>query len=268
MLSGVKPRAACIAIAGPVGEDRVRMTNLSWDFSLSEMRKRFGFEMFIAMNDFAAQAVAASQLQSHDVLAVKDGVADPLGNKAIFGPGTGLGVAGLAYNNRGWLPIPSEGGHVNVAPATALECDIIKVAIETFGHVSAETFLSGPGLVNLYQTLAAVRGETAAELQPKDITGAALAGTDPLCVTTLETFCSLLGSLAGNLALTYGATGGVYMAGGILPRFTDFLLNSSFVERFANKGVMSKYVEDIPAFLIVRENAAFLGAAAWLMQHQ
>ncbi len=265
-LKGVKAHAACVAIAGPVGEDRVSMTNLSWEFSLSEMRKRFGLEKFVAMNDFAAQAVAASQFQDSDLISIKRGVADPLGNKAIFGPGTGLGVAGLAYNSGSWLPIPSEGGHVNVAPATELECEVVKAAIATFGHVSAECFISGPGLVNLYNALAKVRDEQPKPLEPKDVTNAALDGSDPLCVETLELFCSFLGSLAGNLALTYGATGGVYMAGGVLPRFTEFLRASSFTERFCSKGVMSKYVQDIPACLVVHEHIAFIGAAAWLLQ--
>ena len=265
-LKGIKPRAACVAIAGPVDEDQVSMTNLSWHFSLSEMRKRFGFEKFVAMNDFAAQAVAASQLRDTDLVEVKQGVADPLGNKAIFGPGTGLGVAGLAYNHGGWLPIPSEGGHVNIAPATELECDIVKAAIAKWGHVSAEMFISGPGLVNLYTVLASVRGQQAQALEPKDVTEAALNNSDDLCVETLNTFCSLLGTLAGNLALTYGATGGVYMAGGVLPRVADFLGRSAFVDRMSSKGVMSKYLRDIPAYIVVRENAAFLGAAAWLLQ--
>ncbi len=265
-LKGIKPHAACVAIAGPVGEDRVSMTNLSWEFSLSEMRKRFGFEKFAALNDFAAQAVAASQFQDSDLLNIKPGVADPLGNKAIFGPGTGLGVAGLAYNKGGWLPIPSEGGHVNIAPATELECDIVKAAIARWGHVSAEHFISGPGLVNLYTVLANVRGEQPRDLEPQDVTDAALNNTDPLCREALELFCSFLGSLAGNLALTYGATGGVYMAGGILPRFAEFLRTSAFTERFSDKGVMSKYVKDIPASIVIHEQAAFVGAAAWLLQ--
>ena len=272
-LKSVKAHAACIAIAGPVGEDRVSMTNLSWEFSLSEMRKRFGFEKFAALNDFAAQAVAASQFQDSDLVNIKSGVADPLGNKAIFGPGTGLGVAGLAYNGGAWLPIPSEGGHVNIAPATELECDIVKAAIAKWGHVSAEHFISGPGLVNLYNVLASVRGEQPEELEPQDVTDAALSTTasnksDALCRETLNVFCSFLGSLAGNLALTYGGTGGVYMAGGVLPRFTEFLRASPFIERFSDKGVMSKYVQDIPASLVVHEQAAFVGAAAWLLQQK
>jgi glucokinase len=265
-LNGIKPRAACVAIAGPVGEDQVSMTNLSWNFSLSETRQRFGFEKFVAMNDFAAQAVAASELQGDDLLAVKAGQINPIGNKAIFGPGTGLGVAGLAHHKGDWIPIPSEGGHVNIAPATDVECEIIKAAMKRWGHVSAERFISGPGLVNLYETVAEVRGEQPRTLEPKDVTAGALAGSDPLCVETLQVFCSLLGSLAGNLALTYGASGGVYMAGGILPRFAEFLQQSTFSERFTEKGVMSKYVKDIPAYLVVRPNAAFLGAAAWLLQ--
>lgn len=265
-LGGLKPRGACVAIAGPVGDDRVSMTNLPWQFSLSEMRQKFGLETFCALNDFAAQAMGAGQVQESDLIHIKAGLPDPTGNKAVFGPGTGLGVAGLVYGKQGWIPIASEGGHVNIAPATAYECDIIKAAQTEFGHVSAEIFISGPGLVRLYTTLAKVRGESARELEPKTVLADALAGSDPLCLETLNVFCSLLGTLAGNLALTYGATGGVYMAGGVLPRFHEFLRNSEFIERFSNKGVMSKYVKDIPASLVIHEEVAFTGAAAWLLQ--
>lgn len=265
-LDGVKPLGACVAIAGPVGEDTVKMTNLSWEFSISQTRKQFGFEKFAALNDFAAQAAAASQFHESDLINIKPGTANPKGHKAIFGPGTGLGVAALAYNNDAWLPISSEGGHVNLAPATELECELVKAAMKKFGHVSAELFISGPGLVNLYRTLATVRGEPAQNLEPKDVTSAAVDNSDPLCVETLNLFCSFLGSLAGNLALTYGATGGVYMAGGVLPRFAEFLRVSAFTERFSSKGVMSKYVADIPASLVIHKEAAFTGAAAWLLQ--
>ncbi|WP_188149737.1 glucokinase [Teredinibacter waterburyi] len=264
--ASVKPISACVAIAGPIDGDNVRMTNLNWSFTQSGIREEFGFEKFAAINDFASLAVATSALKPVDLIQIKGGVRDPKGNKAILGPGTGLGVAGLVYANGSWLPIPSEGGHVNVAPATALECEVVKAAMEQHGHVSAEVFISGPGFVNLYKALCVVRGEQARVVEPKDITHDALAGTDPVCVETMELFCGFIGSLSGNLALTYGAKGGVYLAGGILPRFVDFVKNSSFNERFSSKGVMSPYVKDIPVDIIGHEQTAFLGAAAWLAQ--
>lgn len=265
-LGGVKPHSACVAIAGPIDGDNVRMTNLSWSFSQTAVREEFGFDKFAAINDFGALAVATSALLDQDLQSIRAGTRDPHANKAILGPGTGLGVAGLAYNGGTWLPIPSEGGHVNIAPATPLECDVIKAAMARHGHVSAEVFISGPGLVNLYNALCDVRGQQPRALEPSDVTGGALDGSDPLCVETLSLFCSFIGSLSGNLALTYGAKGGVYLAGGVLPRFQDFLLSSDFKDRFAGKGIMSHYVENIPVDLITHPQTAFLGAAAWLAQ--
>jgi glucokinase len=265
-IGGIKPLSACLAIAGPVVGDTVRMTNLSWEFSCMAMAKEFGFQHFIAMNDFAAVATACSELTDDHLVTVKLGTEERNATKAVFGPGTGLGVAGLVNHLGRWLPVPCEGGHVNIAPATLFEADVIKAAISQHGHVSAETFLSGPGLVNLYQAICAVHGQQPAEVTPGTITNAALADGDALMTQTLSTFCSLLGSFAGNLALTYGAKGGIYMAGGILPRFSEYLVLSEFNQRFANKGVMSHYVEGIPAKLIVHPETAFVGAAAWLEQ--
>jgi glucokinase len=265
-IDGIKPQSACLAIAGPVVGDTVRMTNLSWEFSCAAMAKEFGFHHFVAMNDFAAVSAACSQLTDDHLITIKKGVEERNATKAVFGPGTGLGVAGLVNHYGQWVPVPCEGGHVNIAPATPFEADVIKAAMAALGHVSAELFISGQGFVNLYKAICAVRGEQPKDLSPADITEGALANTDESLSTTLETFCSLIGSFAGNLALTYGAKGGIYMAGGILPRFSDYLLSSTFTERFSNKGVMSHYLDSIPAKLIVHPETAFVGAAAWLEQ--
>jgi glucokinase (EC 2.7.1.2) len=265
-LDGVTPVSACAAIAGPIEGDSVKMTNLNWSFSPSAVREEFGFKKFEAINDFAALAVATSALLPGDLVSVRNGQRDPMGNKAILGPGTGLGVAGLAYSNGHWLPIPSEGGHVNIAPATPLECDVVKAAMAQHGHVSAEVFISGPGLVNLYNALCAVKGVQARVLEPKDVTADGVSGKDSTCQETLALFCSFIGSLSGNLALTYGAKGGVYLAGGVLPRILDCVKASDLALRFEEKGVMSPYVSNIPVDIITHPQTAFLGAAAWLAQ--
>jgi glucokinase len=259
--------AACLAVAGPVVGDRVRMTNLNWDFSCTDMAQQFGFKRFVAMNDFAAVAAACGQLTAQDLVSIKEGVADVDAPRAVFGPGTGLGVAGLVKQNRHWLPIPCEGGHVNMAPANALEADIIKAAMKHHGHVSAEVFISGPGLVHLYRALCDVQGEVAQTCTPADITHAALNQGDALMAQTLSIFCSFAGTFAGNLALTFGAKGGIYLAGGVLPRFVDYLKASDFNARFLSKGPMSRYVESVPVNLIIHPETAFVGAAAWLEQH-
>ncbi|VUD68019.1 Glucokinase [Thalassocella blandensis] len=267
-LEGVKPRAACVAIAGPIGGDQVKMTNLNWSFSKKQIQAEFNFAAFDAINDFAAVAIATSKLSSNDLVSIKKGEEIANANKAIIGPGTGLGVAGLVYGKGQWIPVPSEGGHVNIPPSSEFECEVIAAAIKRLGHVSAESFISGPGLVNLYNAISDVKGEAAKALSPKDITDTALDNSDSTCHTTLETFCGFLGSVSGNLVLTYGAKGGVYLAGGILPRFVDFLRNSSFAEKFSSKGIMSAYVEDVPVNMIGYDQIAFLGAAAWLEQLQ
>ncbi|HEY7772815.1 MAG TPA: glucokinase [Marinagarivorans sp.] len=266
MLDNVQPTAMCAAIAGPVLGDRVQMTNLSWGFSCSEVAAKFGLSAFVAMNDFAAVAAGIPLMGRDHLVTLKEGTPQLNCNKAVFGPGTGLGVAGAIRHKSLWLPNPCEGGHINIAPSSAFEADIIKAAIAHHGHVSAETFISGPGLVNLYKAICEVEGNTAAHYEPADVTTKALDGSDPACVTTLNTFCSLLGSFAGNLALTYGATGGIYLAGGILPRFQDFVIKSDFAAKFAHKGPMSRYVENIPAYLVTHKELAFNGAAAWLEQ--
>lgn len=265
-LNGIKPTSACIAIAGPVDGDLVKMTNLPWSFSKQEIKKQFDLQSFEVINDFAAVAIASSRLTPENLISIKSGTINPTANKAVLGAGTGLGVAGLAHNAGAWLPISSEGGHVNMAPATVFEAEVITAAIKRYGHVSAENFLSGPGLVNLYTSICDVQGAAIQSFEPKDVTAKALDNSDEQCRQTLSTFCAFLGTVSGNLTLTYGAKGGVYVAGGIVPRFIDFLRESDFIARFSEKGIMSHYVEDVPVNLIAYEQTAFLGAAAWLDQ--
>lgn len=266
LIDGIKPTAMCAAIAGPVLGDQVKMTNLPWQFSCNAVAKQFGFEAFTAMNDFAAVAAGIPLMGKDHLITLKEGTVQDGANKAVFGPGTGLGVAGVIKYQNQWLPNPCEGGHINIAASCAFEADVIKAAMSHLGHVSAEAFISGPGLVNLYEAICEVEGTKAQAFEPSDITAKALDQSDASCVTTLQTFCSFLGSFAGNLALTYGATGGIYLAGGILPRFTDFVINSDFAAKFAHKGPMSPYVENIPAYLVTHPELAFNGAAAWLEQ--
>ncbi|MBX2859557.1 MAG: glucokinase [Cellvibrionaceae bacterium] len=261
-----QPKYACIAIAGPVDGSSIKMTNLPWAFSAEGLAEEFSFDSVQLMNDFAALAAATSELAESHLQLIKPGEAALRGNKAILGPGTGLGVAGLVNANGHWQPISSEGGHVNLAPSTALECEVIAAGMKRHGHVSAETFISGPGLVNLYTALADVRGESALHVQPQQVSAAAVSNSDALSRQSLQLFCSFLGALAGNLALTYGAKGGVYLAGGILPRLIDFFRSSEFNQRFSEKGIMSNYLTHIPVNLVAYEYSALLGAAAWLDQ--
>lgn len=268
-IKGLEVHAACFAIAGPITTDIVHFTNVDWSFSQKALASHFGFEYFDVVNDFSAVAMACQALPSVSLIPLKKGRSNPDGIKVALGPGTGLGVAGLIKKAELWSPIPCEGGHVNVAPSTPLECELVKVGMLNHGHVSAETLLSGPGIVNLYRALAQVRGQRSNDsLSGKDITALAVANDpDVLCRETLDVFCSLLGSFAGNLALTFGASGGVYLAGGILPQFVDFVRDSSFVDRFSGKGNMSHYLIDVPVYIIDHPHTAFVGAAGWLKQN-
>ena len=265
-LDGIKPTSACVAIAGPVSQDQVTMTNLPWSFSQEAMRKQFNLDAFLAINDYTALAVATSRLPDSGLISILPGTRKPNGNKAILGPGTGLGVAGLVSAGDLWVPLPSEGGHTNMAPADEYECDILKAAIKRHGHVSAEVCLSGPGLVNLYQAIADVRGEKTEALGAQDVSGRGLEGSDALCREALDVFCGFMGTVSSNVALTYSAFGGVYITGGIIPRFPEFFKQSRFSERFLQKGIMSHFVADIPVDIVAYEQTAFLGAAAWLDQ--
>ena len=261
-----KPSEGCIAIAGPVSGDLFKMTNLPWSFSRSELQAHLGFTRLGVINDYTALALATTQLRAEHLIELKPGESVPKGNRAIFGPGTGLGVAGITATANEWVPIPSEGGHVNLAPTNEYEAKVIAVGIKKFGHLSAELFLSGPGLVNLYQCICELEGEVAEAYQPQDVTRHALAASDALCVKTLTTFCNLIGAFAGNLALTYGAKGGVFITGGIMPRVVEFAKHTDLVKNFSSKGVMSHYLSPIAISLVNFTESAFLGTATWLDQ--
>ena len=182
----------------------------------------------------------------------------------LLGPGTGLGVSGLVWSGQSWIPLQSEGGHVTFSPVDDREWAIVQLIQRCFGHVSPERLLSGPGLVNLYLALAEVEGWTAEALEPSAITDRALAGTCRHCHDVLDIFCGALGTAAGNLAITLGAQGGVYIGGGIVPRLGEFFDRSSFRARFEAKGRFSDYLAAVPTWVITAANPALRGVAAAL----
>jgi glucokinase len=258
------PRCA-IGIANPVVGDRVQMTNHHWSFSISELQRTLGFERLVVLNDFTALALSLPSLAPAQRRQIGGGAAAPDGAIALVGPGTGLGVSGLlcAAKDR-YVPIAGEGGHTTLAAADDQESAVIGLLRRRFGHVSAERALSGPGLVNLYQALCELRDVPChAHWDAAAISHAGLAGSDAQCTDAMDMFCSLLGTLAGNLALTFGARGGVYIGGGIVPRWGEqFLAHSRFRERFEAKGRFSGYLHDVPTWLIVADTSpALLGAS-------
>ena len=265
-----KPVPACcaIGIANPVTGDSVQMTNHHWSFSVSSLQRDLGLERLVVINDFTALALSLPALGPADLRPIGTGVAVPLQALAVLGAGTGLGVSGLLPTSDGhYTPITGEGGHVSLAAHDDWEASIVGRLRHRFGHASAERALSGPGLVNLYEAVCAVNGVTARMLSPSDVLDLAKRRADPHCQAALDLFCSFLGSVAGNLALTLGALGGVYIGGGIAPRIFDLLATSAFRERFQGKGRFQAYLEKIPTMVIdAVVSPALIGASRALDQ--
>ena len=258
------PRQAAIAVASPVTGDWVAMTNHPWRFSIAALKARFGFERLEVINDFTALALALPRLGPDDRMTVGGGAAVPGVPLAVLGPGSGLGVSGLVPCGTGWVALTGEGGHATMAPATDRESAVLDRMRRHFDHVSAERVLSGPGLVNLYNALSEInevpsRGYTAAQ-----ITDLAMRGEDPVCAETTTMFCAMLGTMAGNLALTLGARGGVFIGGGIVPRLGRFFVDSPFRARFQAMGRFESYLAVIPTHVVTHQLPAFLGCAAVL----
>ncbi len=264
---GDRPKNACLAIAGPVNGDVVELTNLQWQFSINELKKRYGFHTLEVINDFAALAYSLPHLNQASLFSIKPGDVEDFGAKVVVGPGTGLGVAALVHTGSGFHPIGGEGGHVTIAPGTDTELELFKVLKQQQQHISAEDLLSGKGLVNLYRGYAQLRQQEANNYAPDEVTQHALSNNDPLCVEAFNSFLGLLGGYCGDLALIFAARGGVYLGGGILPQIQPHIANSEFLTRFMNKGPMRKLVKEIPVQLITHRQPAFIGAAAWLHDH-
>jgi glucokinase len=259
--------AAALALAAPVRDDmaHVALTNAAWSFGRQALASRFGLRRLVLLNDFSALALALPYLRAGDLRQV--GGDEPLATaaKAVLGPGTGLGVSGLLLNRGRWSALASEGGHVSLAPADAREAAILALAWREHRHVSAERLVSGSGLPLLHRLVAEVDGFAYQTLSTQEIVERGVSGQDAACTQVVDTFCALLGTLAGNLALTLGAQGGVYVGGGIVPRLGRRFDASPFRKRFEAKGRFTDYLAAIPAYVILSPAApALLGAAGAL----
>ena len=258
-----RPRRAAISVACPVLGDRVSLTNHPWSFSIEAVRSRFAFETLSVINDFAAIARGVPHLRDEHLMRLGGGRTVAGAAVAVLGPGTGLGVSGLIPSGSGWAVIEGEGGHATMAAASRRETEVLEEIGREFGHVSAERVLSGPGLVNLHRALRRLHGDAPdAEPSPREIVAAAIDRGSPRCGEALDLFAELLGTFAADIALTLGARGGVYIAGGLVPRFARRFARSGFRRRFEDKGRFSAYLAGIPTCLIVHEQPAFLGLAS------
>ena len=255
------PQASCLAIACPADADEVQFTNSPWSISRQMISSLLGGAHVEFINDFAAVGYAVAELKPQDWKQI--GGKAPIPGKAIsiLGPGTGLGVSTLVPVGTGYHLVEGEGGHVDFAPIDQHECAVLEILTARYGRVSIERLLSGAGILNLYQSLAQLSGKPPQHESPAQITEAALKGNDSLAERTLHLFCRILGSHAGNLALTLGAKGGVYVAGGIVPRFIDFFQKSDFRQRFEAKGRFRPYLVDIPVRVVLKDNLGLFGAA-------
>lgn len=259
--------AGCLGVACPVNSDFISMTNNHWQFSITQLQTALKLDWLGVINDFTAVAHAVTVLNQQQKAQIGRGEAVATDNIAVFGPGTGLGVKHLTLTAEGWLALDGEGGHVDFAPVDEQDIAIWRFLTKKYGHASAEEVMSGRGLVQIYQALAEYKDVAAVFDDPADITDRALDGSCELSHATLTQFCRIMGSFAGNLALNMGTRGGVYIGGGIAPRFLNFLKDSDFRMRFEAKGRFRDYVASIPTFIITEPDHGLIGAMAYLDQN-
>jgi glucokinase len=255
------PRAAAIAIAGPVAGDALKLTNNHWLIRPAQLHRDLGVDAHVLINDFAAvaHAVAACEPDQFRHLCGPDAPLPETGAISVLGPGTGLGVALLLkQGSAGWQVIPTEASHGDFAPVDAVDDQILAHFRQRFGRVSAERVISGPGLGDIRAALAAA---PVAPLDDAALWQQALAGEDPLAAAALDRFCMALGSFAGNIALAQGA-GGVVIGGGLGARLADQLPRSGFAGRFVAKGRFEALMHRLPVKLITHKQPGLFGAAA------
>ncbi|RII27072.1 MAG: glucokinase [Geobacter sp.] len=267
---GVTVDRACFGVAGPVREGRVQTPNLPWSVDGAELARALGLPAVGIINDLEAHAYGIDLLKDEDLAVLNSGVATEGGTIAVISAGTGLGVAFAYWDGTAHRPLPSEGGHADFAPRNELEAELLLYLRTEHGRVSCERVISGPGLRNIYRFLRdrkqipespKVAVEMLADDSSRVISSAALEGSCELCVRSLDLFASLYGAEAGNVALRYLATGGIYVGGGIAPKIIDKLREPAFMIAFTAKGRLSPLLETIPVRVILNERSALLGAA-------
>ena len=257
---------AMLAVAGPVEANRARMTNRGWVIDGAELCAQFRLRRARILNDFEATAWSLPHLEPEDLHRIGAGSAVPDTPMAVLGPGSGLGVACYVPGAQGGIVLASEGGHADLPGSSEREDRVIQHLRARFGRVSCERAVSGPGLENLYDAIAAIGGQKLPQRDAAAITSAGLEGSCPISRAALDMFCALLGAVTGNIALTYGARGGVFIAGGIAPRILAYLERSEFRARFEDKGRMRPYLAAIPTSVIVHPDATFVGLQALAVQ--
>ena len=265
---------ACLAIACPVDTDAISMTNFPWQFSQKQLKQDLKLHSLTLINDYTAIGMAIPLLNDQQKVKVGGGEAVAKKPIAVCGPGTGLGVANLVNIDDHWHCLGGEGGHTDFAPVDELDIHIFQQLKRNKQRISYEQLVSGYGIEQIYQALVAINQQTdkqstgtdIVKLSAQEISSKAISGDCATCFQTLSQFCKVLGSFSGNLALTTGSVGGVYIAGGIVPRFVEFFKDSGFRERFETKGRMSYLNQNTPTYVITESQPGLLGAAAYINQ--
>jgi glucokinase len=260
--TSLQPRSAILAVAGPVDGDEIDLTNCPWVVRPKQMIAELGFNEVVVVNDFAAQALAVASLDESHRHQIGKGRIEPHASRIVLGPGTGLGVAGLVYAQRRWIPVPGEGGHIDMGPRSKRDFEIFPHLEQIDGRISAEQLLCGRGIVNIYRAICAADGRDASLSTPADITTAGLAGEEP-AAETLRLFATYLGRCAGDLALIFMAQGGVYLAGGISQKVIKALEAPEFRAAFEDKAPHQGLLSAMPTFVMTHPLAALSGLAAY-----
>ncbi len=257
------PRSAVLAVAGPPDGDEIDLTNCDWVVRPQRMMEIFGLRDIVVLNDFEAQALAVVALGEEHLEKIGGGEAETTGSRVVLGPGTGLGVAGLVHARRTWVPVPGEGGHMDLGPRTPRDCEIFPHLEKIGGRVSAEQVLCGRGLVNLYRAIATADGKDAVFRTPEEITTAGLSRGEPIAVEALDLFVTYLGRIAGDLGLVFMSRGGVFLTGGIAQKIVPALKSGSFRAAFEDKAPHNDLMATLPVFVITHPLAALTGLAAY-----
>jgi len=261
---------ACFGIAGPVTNGKCQATNLPWSVSEAEIINRFKWARVRLINDLAATAMAIPFLNYREVFSLNRARVRKGRGFGLVAPGTGLGQALLVPGRDGYIPVSSEGGHVDFSPQNNAQIELLRYLGKKYGHVSAERVLSGPGLFNIYSWMkdsgqykepAWLRKKINSTDPAMTIAKIAMEKGHPLCTEALDMFVSILGAVSGNLALTAFTTGGVYLGGGIPPKILPRLMQGPFMKSFTDKGRFRSFMEKIPVRVILNDRAAILGAA-------
>jgi glucokinase len=259
--ANARPKSAIVALAGPIVGERVPLTNCDWVVEPRKSVARFGLSEMILLNDFEAQSLALPGFAAGDIDPIGGGEVRPGAARVVVGPGTGLGAGALVHARDTWIPVPGEGGHIDLGPASDRDMAIWPHIDRTLGRVSAETILCGPGMLRLYRAICTTDGVAPRQTTQEAVTAAGLAGSDPQAAETLRLFAAYLGRVAGDLALIFMAYGGVYLAGGISSQIAAVLKSGAFREAFEAKSPHEEIMQRMATAIIIKKDAPLAGIA-------